>query len=198
MEIMIKAKQKHNPFFSFVSLYDPLYSYYRHLLQLIASGQYVTNPEVENVGKEERSTDSGEGKVLEMRGEERKRAGVGEKEEEASEIDGSVDSDSEQDSDEEGFELHPLLRVSTTPRSSPKPHTTRTPKSISATPTAITTTQSTITDRHPLPPASSSTSSFYAKSLNVNAAPSLDQERYTMNQYDDHPVSGYPRPSAKR
>lgn len=199
MEIMIKAKQKHNPFFSFLSLYDPLYSYYRHLLQLIASGEYVPRPQVKRIGMEEneRSTAGGEGRIREVRGE---GASGGEQGEETSQVDGS---DSEAESDEEGFELHPLLRVSTTPRSSPKPHPPRTPQappSTSATPTSVTTTPSLATDRHPLPPSPpSSASSFYAKSLTVNAAPSLDQEqRYTVTQYDGQPAPGYPHPSAQR
>lgn len=200
MEIMIKAKQKHNPFFSFVSLYDPLHSYYRHLLQLIGSGEYIPKPQVEKVGMEEneRSTECGEETFHGGKGE---GTSGGEQGEEASEVDKSVGSDSEQDSDEEGFELHPLLRVSTTPRSSPKPHTTRTslaPPSTSATPTSTTTTQSLVTDRHPLPPSPPSTaSSFYSKSLTVNAAPSLDQ-RYSETQYDGQPAPGYPHPSAQR
>ena len=99
MEIMIKAKQKHNPLFSFLSLYDPLHSYYRHLLQMIASGGYtpVATEEVEKGGE-------GEGRETEKEVEEE-------------------ESDSG-DSDDEGFELHPLLRVSTTPRSSPRPPAT--------------------------------------------------------------------------
>lgn len=199
MEIIIKAKQKHNPFFSFVSLYDPLHSYYRHLLQLIASGKYVPKPQVES--EDERSTESREGRVPGGKGEGRKGASGEEQGEEASEDGRSAGSDSEQDSDEEGFELHPLLRVSTTPRSSPKPRPTRTPQappSTSATPTATTATPSLVTDRHPLPPSPpSSTSFFYAKSLTVNAAPSLDQ-RYSVTQYDGQPAPGYPRPSAQR
>ena len=101
MEIMIKAKQRHNPHFSFLSLYDPLYSYYHHILRSIASGRYSPPVQVEEGGggREE----------------------GGEKEE----VEKEEESDSE-DSDDEGFELHPLLRVSRTPRSSPKPPETNT------------------------------------------------------------------------
>lgn len=192
MEIMIKAKQKYNPFFSFVSVYDPLYLYYRHLLRLIASGEYVPRPGSSEVGE----GGGGEG----VRREERRGANLA-KEEEAVVVDGTSDSEAE-DSDGEGFELHPLLRVSTTPHSSPKPHTTKNPPSpptTTATPsTAISTTGPTYHHHSsPPPPHPSSTNpSFYAKSLNVNAAPSLDRDRGdTMTSYSAH---SYSHPSAER
>ncbi len=41
MEIIIKTKQKFNPYFSFLNHEDDLYPYYKHLKAVIASGSYV-------------------------------------------------------------------------------------------------------------------------------------------------------------
>ena len=160
MEIMIKAKQKYNPLFSFLSLYDPLYSYYRLLLQLIGSGQYTPVVTVERGGGEGVIGGGGDGE----------RKGV----EEPSKV-LNEESDSE-DSDEEGFELHPLLRVSTTPRSSPKPPGTKNP------PDPPTSTTQSDDHRSPLP-------AFYSKSLTVNSAPYLDQSGLQ---------TSFPHPSLER
>ena len=175
MEIMIKAKQKHSPLFSFLSLYDPLHSYYRYLLQMIGSGGYtplVTEGEEKGEGGGSRETVKETGKE------------GGEEEEE---------SDSG-DSDDEGFELHPLLRVSTAPRSSPRPTGTHQsgslstnksspPLSVAATTAATDTTQS---------------SASFSRSLSsVNAAPSLEAEGggawHTADSTHHHP-----RPSFER
>lgn len=50
MEIIIKTKQKFNPFFSFLSYEDPLFAYYRHLKDMILTGGYrpVPRPERED------------------------------------------------------------------------------------------------------------------------------------------------------
>ncbi|KAL1502721.1 hypothetical protein ABEB36_007825 [Hypothenemus hampei] len=40
MEILIKAKQADNPQFSFLTLQDPLYKFYRHLLEVFKNGRY--------------------------------------------------------------------------------------------------------------------------------------------------------------
>ncbi|XP_050311906.1 protein suppressor of white apricot [Anthonomus grandis grandis] len=40
MEILIKAKQADNPQFSFLIVQDPLYKFYRHLLQAFKNGRY--------------------------------------------------------------------------------------------------------------------------------------------------------------
>lgn len=41
MEIIIKTKQKFNPYFSFLNHEDGLYPYYRYLKEVISSGTYV-------------------------------------------------------------------------------------------------------------------------------------------------------------
>lgn len=166
MEIMIKAKQKFNPFFSFLSLYDPLHPYYRHLLQLITSGKYTPNPQTGKTGESEASpeVDGGDEDVAGNRAE-TDEARRDEEEAVSSNDDEEPDSD---DSDGEGFELHPLLRVST--NSSPRPPSDRQPPRTMATPSAAVATTLSLDQRH-------SKSSFYAKSLSVNAAPSLERER---------------------
>ena len=40
MEIIIKTKQKRNPFFSFLNYNDPLFPYYKHLKDVIKTGAY--------------------------------------------------------------------------------------------------------------------------------------------------------------
>ena len=47
MEIMIKAKQKHNPYFAFLDFEDHLNPYYKHLLQALRTRAYVPQPQVE-------------------------------------------------------------------------------------------------------------------------------------------------------
>ena len=195
MEIIIKAKQKYNPFFSFVSPYDPLHAYYRYLLQVISSGEYVPKLQVEKTGTETEhieggASDGGDGREGDVCDGE-----TGEVEETA--IDDDASASEEEDSDDGGFELHPLLRVSTTPRSSPKPRDAKNPPnppttstSDTALSTATATTLSTSL-RHP-PPPSSSSASFYTQSRGVNAAPSLD--RVPAGQ----PVYPCPHPSAER
>lgn len=194
MEIMIKAKQKFNPFFSFLSLYDSLYPYYRHLLQLMLSGAYVPRPSVQGnktAVKDDRGAGEKEGANNGRGGE-----GGGGGSKNATPAAADFASESDEDSDDEGFELHPLLRVSTTPRSSPKPSASKHPTahsgSTSATPTSM-------YQSHTHPFSSSDVPSLYSRSLNVNAAPSLDSERGRENEHTStaYPY-GYPQPSHER
>ena len=202
MEIMIKAKQKYNPFFSFVSLYDPLHSYYRLLLQMIASGDYSPklqavkgSEEVEHVGKSE----AGEGVIVGEGGGVRREDRKG-----ARRVSQTGEDESEPEDSDDEYELHPLLRISTTPRSSPKPPSTRNSSAVpttTATPSSSTATTGSNDHLHSLtpstyPPSSvppSSTMPSYSKSLIVNSAPSLEREtRDTMSSSR----SGYPHPSS--
>lgn len=197
MEIMIKAKQKYNPFFSFVSLYDPLHTYYRHLLQMIASGKYSPKQQAVKDGEEVEKSEVGGGVIGGERDGVRRPGRKGARK--VSET-GEDESDPE-DSDEE-FELHPLLRLSTTPRSSPKPPSTSNPRSTTATPSASNATTRSNDHRHPAPPLtdastsvppSSAMPSFYSKSLTVNSAPSLEREQRDV--VSSHGGS-YPYPSS--
>lgn len=54
MEVLLKAKQAHNPQFEFLSYDRPLYPYYQHVLSAIRSCRY--NPTLAN--------DSAEGKYF--------------------------------------------------------------------------------------------------------------------------------------
>lgn len=47
MEIMIKARQKHNPYFAFLDFEDHLNPYYKHLLQALRTRAYVPQPQAE-------------------------------------------------------------------------------------------------------------------------------------------------------
>ena len=171
MEIMIKAKQKYNALFSFLSLSDPLHSYYQHLMRLIASGHYM--PE------------RGCGGVLQGRGEAGGMDSAVSVEEPRQMLEKGAESESE-DSDVEGFELHPLLRISATPRSSPKPPSTKDAPPVTSTLPSTTTTAASTSSAAPL-------ASFYTKSLNVNAAPSLERGEGRMSSGPHH---GHPHPSS--
>ena len=50
MEIIIKTKQKFNPYFSFLNHEDGLYPYYRYLKEVISSGRYI--PPINSIGNE--------------------------------------------------------------------------------------------------------------------------------------------------
>lgn len=52
MEIIIKAKQKLNPFFSFLNMSDSLYPFYSHIKTLISTGSYVPPKETVKVDSE--------------------------------------------------------------------------------------------------------------------------------------------------
>jgi len=54
MEVLLKAKQAHNPQFEFLSFDRPLYPYYQHVLSAIRSCRY--NPTLAN--------DSAEGNIF--------------------------------------------------------------------------------------------------------------------------------------
>lgn len=55
MEILIKAKQADNPQFSFLTVNDPLYKFYRHVLSAFKNGRY--QPQCEKKQEEPASTE---------------------------------------------------------------------------------------------------------------------------------------------
>lgn len=195
MEIIIKAKQKFNPYFSFLNHGDGLNPYYRHVLKVISSGAYVPGseeagdkPEGER-GKPEsspndasRGVEAGDvGGISKVGGEENggggKETTTSEdgKQRVAEEKEGSGEDsrEEEEDSDDDGYELHPLLRVSTTPRSSKPSTPTPPPSSVGSS-----TTEATVTAEDART-SNLVTSAFYSKRLGVNAAPSLDREGHS-------------------
>ncbi len=205
LEIIIKAKQKFNPFFSFLDFGDSLHPYYRHTLSALATGVYVPGSQsleedrgegspsvgprkkaLDEAGgegvKEERAEENGGGemettsleeakqrteeKEEKMDEEEKEEKMEGEKGEEEVE----TEEDSDDDGDNEGYELHPLLRLSTTPRSSkPSTPTPPPPSTIASTTESTTTTDSRTSNLV-------DSASFYSKRLSVNAAPTIEGE----------------------
>ena len=53
---MIKAKQKHNPYFAFLDFEDHLNPYYKHLLQALRTRSYVPQPQAETETAVEKPT----------------------------------------------------------------------------------------------------------------------------------------------
>lgn len=192
MEIIIKAKQKFNPFFSFLDHSDDLFPYYQHIKAMLKRGAYVpkqsspappppTRTQDEEKDEEEVRSDASaaQGGLEGDQGsnETAKRTNGDESSatlEENSEKSSGDESDSD---DEEGSYLHPLLMgggVQTSSKSStPTPGTRESSPTIQVTSTASVTT----------PTPSSATSSaayttssiaFYSKRMSVNSAPIID------------------------
>ena len=186
MEIIIKAKQKFNPFFSFLDYGDALNPYYRHILHMLSTGAYVPRLQQgsadngSQVQSDERERDPpnivveevDNRKVEESDG--KREAGVSADVNDNEDGDSSVeDSD---DSDGEGYELHPLLRASLTPKSSKASTPQREPENRSS-PVAI----------------EESGSVFHTKTLMmVNAAPSLESETASDQRGTEATANQYP------
>ena len=146
MEIIIKTKQKYNPFFSFLDRDDLLNPYYRHLMQAISSKAYV--PKQVSV-----QMDETESKAIPPHQEQStQQRGVGNESEN--------DSGSE-DSDEGGYELHPLLRGGKGPAAAPSGKD------------------------HGVPPRASSSreprqaGALYATSMSINLAPAVSADSHS-------------------
>ena len=56
VEIVIKAKQKHNPYFAFLDFEDHLNPYYKHLLQALRTQAYIPQPPTEPEVAEDKPT----------------------------------------------------------------------------------------------------------------------------------------------
>ncbi|KAL5477664.1 hypothetical protein EMCRGX_G024489 [Ephydatia muelleri] len=100
MEIIIKTKQKYNPFFSFLDHGDLLNPYYRHLLLAIGNKSYIPKPQVSV------QMDEPDNKTPASNQEQSTQQQQDSFENESKSDTGSGSDDS----DEEGYELHPLLR----------------------------------------------------------------------------------------
>ena len=165
MEIVIKTKQKFNPFFSFLDYNDKLYSYYKHVKQAVASGQYApqSSASPEQGDKEEEEEEEEGGKRRDPEGAEagREDGGGGSGEEvEGSCSDDDNDSAASDSEDGTGFELHPLLRgaVVATASKSPKKDRKKEKNALKEDDSKIRT----------------SDKLFFAKRLAVNSAPSTE------------------------
>ena len=156
MEIIIKAKQKFNPFFSFLDYGDDLNPYYRHLLRLISTGAYTPRSQSPSLVKAEEGEPSPEESGGPTAG------GVESKTKEPRLV---VEYESSSDeSEEEGFELHPLLRVSTS-RGSSKPATPS--REVDS---AVENGAGLVDELE------TSGGVFYSRSLAVNSAPTLESD----------------------
>ena len=190
MEIMIKAKQKFNPFFSFLSLYDPLYPYYKHLLQFISSGKYVVEsentPKVVEERKEEKDGECVKGEREEGGREDGEEArGNGGVEDAAHCGEDSSDEGGESDSSE-GFELHPLLRVSKSVPHKQQSHQVPPKPPASSSPST--------SPPHSPSQNNNDATSFYSQRLSVNSAPSLERERGAVASWNNTPSPNPPYP----
>ena len=205
MEIIIKAKQKYNPFFSFLNHDDDLFPYYQHIKAMLTRGAYIPR-QVSPAPPPKHEKDSPErtnGIIAKSRVEERgdreadKIGGdgndrtSGESQTEASKSVESKDNDEESsgdesDSDDEGGYLHPLLMGGALKNSSKS--STPTPGTQEASPSVQNTTSTSSTTTTTTTPSSITTSTeayttssiaFYSKRLSINSAPSIDTRTTT-------------------
>ena len=202
MEIIIKAKQKYNPFFSFLNHDDELFPYYQHVKAMLTRGAYVprqvspapppkqekdsperTNGIVARSDVEERGGQVG-GEVIGDDGRDRT---SGDSQIESTKSVESSDKDEESsgdesDSDDEGGYLHPLLMGGALKNSS-KP-STPIPGSREASPLVQNTASTASTTAISIPSStrtttateaySTSSIAFYSKRLSINSAPLID------------------------
>lgn len=198
MEIIIKTKQKFNPFFSFLDYGDTLFPYYKHLKETILTGAYRPRPRPE-MGSGSRAVRGGggastaqvnedTGKILRASPEKinqkstrngmpgnalaTKDNGTAKKEKERTRERKVSDIDS--DSDDGGGYLHPsLMKVMKPPQkpSREEPGTSPSPSTDNSTQSAGAGMDKKLTVDELLNLRTST--SFAAKSLAVNAAPSL-------------------------
>lgn len=186
MEIIIKTKQKFNPFFSFLNYKDKLFPYYTHLKDMIATGGYVpqTMPEVARNGSVRAPKAGQVNKVAAVQNgtSEQKKIVKGEppslkisppkheSPEKRLEADTNSDSD-DSDSDDGGY-LHPLLTMGSLKASKPStpepaPSSNQAPPTLNASSGKKMSVEE-LMNMH-------SKSSFVARSLAINSAPSLNQ-----------------------
>ena len=195
MEIIIKAKQKYNPFFSFLNHDDDLFPYYQHIKAMLTRGAYVprqvspapppkhkaesperTNGIVAKSGAEERGKQIAD----ETRNSDDRTSGesqiVSNKSVESNEKDEESSGD-ESDSDDEGGYLHPLLMggglKNSSKSSTPTPGTREASPSVQTTSIASSTTMSSVTATSTEAYTTSSIA-FYSKRLSINSAPLID------------------------
>lgn len=199
MEIIIKAKQKYNPFFSFLNHDDDLFPYYQHIKAMLTRGAYVPRqvspappPKCEKDSSERTNGIVAKSRVEERGGQEADEIRddgsdrtSGESQTEASKSVESKDNDEESsgdesDSDDEGGYLHPLLMGGALKNSSKS--STPTPGTREASPSVqnVTSTSSTTTTTTPSSTTISteayttSSIAFYSKRLSINSAPLID------------------------
>lgn len=190
MEIIIKAKQKFNPFFSFLDHNDDLFPYYQHVKEMLRRGAYTPKqsspvppppkPQEEGADNAQKINSSGDAESG-HKGEQdsfKKRTNIEHRDKSASllEENGEESSSDNSDSDDEwGGYLHPLLmggRLKNSSKSStPTPGTREASPVVQTTSRASTTTPSASTSSVAY---TTSSIAFYSKRMSINSAPVID------------------------
>lgn len=195
MEIIIKAKQKFNPFFSFLDHSDDLFPYYSHIKEMLQRGAYVPRqvspaPPLKDEGNGAEKEISLEKEqnvcqdLCEAKGDEKTACTDDVKDDKTypllKENDEGSGSDSEEsDSDDDGGYLHPLLMgggggaKSSSKSSTPTPGTRELSPSVQTSAPATTPTGSIAVNSGGVAFTTSSIA-FYSKRMSVNSAPTIN------------------------
>ena len=186
MEIIIKTKQKFNPYFSFLNYKDELFPYYTHLKDMIRTGGYQPKLQQElNIHGPSRGRNNNlevagtavrgdvlaagrEGSPVKINNAVTISSDTKDSKESTEKSGSESDSDSGSDSDDEGY-LHPLLMKASlkaskpsTPEPAPPPPETK-PKAASV---SLSNKKLSMDELLNL-----RSSSFMARSKNINSAP---------------------------
>ena len=199
MEIIIKAKQKFNPFFSFLNYEDALFPYYTHIKDMIQTGAYV--PQNKPMGAAKGVTNGSSGMSRVNANQLRDGASNEQKKDLRHDLPAvkisspkhgdtnkelnSTESDSDDSDSDDGGYLHPLLMKASlksskpsTPEPAPSP-----PVPPSRAPPPISEKKLSVEELMNL----HNKSSFVARSLAINSAPSLNQDMSTHGQATPSP-----------
>ena len=192
MEIIIKAKQKFNPFFSFLNHDDDLFPYYQHIKEMLTRGAYVprqVSPAPAPPPKQERDSRERSNCIVAKSEVDERDQGVAatrnderindESQSESKSVESKEKDESsgdESDSDDEGGYLHPLLMggglKNSSKSSTPTPETREASPSVQTTSTASVTASSTASSMAYT--CATSSIAFYSKRLSINSAPSVN------------------------
>ena len=198
MEIIIKAKQKFNPFFSFLDHNDDLFPYYRHVKDMLQRGAYVPKqsspapPTLLAQDIESSATERNGTTVTEGEQEENVDVGKTEKDEDRTsdearnknnsilkENDEDSSDGSDSDSDDDDGYLHPLLMggglKSSSKSSTPQPGTRESSPVVETTSAESVSTANTSTAANSAAYTTSSIA-FYSKRMSVNSAPVINSK----------------------
>ncbi len=202
MEIIIKTKQKFNPFFSFLNYADVLFPYYTHVKEMIMTGGYIPliKPEVSTNGsatrggadlirgggaptwnstsQQERTPKVSDANIPDVKISSPKQ----ENPSKGPDMNSNSDDDDDDDSDDDGGYLHPLLMKASlkiSKPSTPEPAPSS-PKISQAPPPNGSSVQKKLSVEELM--NMHSKSSFVARSLAINSAPSLNRDVATHGQ----------------
>lgn len=181
MEIILKAKQKFNPFFSFLNYKDVLFPYYSFLKEVIATGSY--QPRLQPDPSKDSGANRGGGgggseQGISRDSSEKNLAASSAADPEGSKTGGErAESDSDDsDSDDEGGYLHPLLMKASLKSSKPSTPEPAPPASsdVSNPPTTTVPTANLSNKKMSFDELLNlRSSSFEARSKAINSAPPL-------------------------